>query len=149
MKGLTPALLGQACRIFLTRAYPGGESAVPPGKRPFWDIAPDQPLEPLLAPPVCQPVPAAGGGIRGYAFRLGSCHFPHVKLRVVAEESSGECIFGVDTHDAVRVDPNHPDAARWAELQAANRRLKEEIEHAWSAVGLTTFNDLLRRELEK
>jgi hypothetical protein len=54
----------------------------------------------------------------------------------------------VDTHDQLRLDPRHPDAAGWAQLQAINRELKEKIEHAWEADGLLTFNALLRRELE-
>ena len=58
-------------------------------------------------------------------------------------------VFSVDTHDAVRVEPNHPDAPRWAQLQRANQRLKEQIEHAWAASGLLTFDALLRRDLDK
>jgi hypothetical protein len=88
------------------------------------------------------------GEIRGYAFRLGSTVFPHLKLQVVGQ-SDGELVFSVDTHDQVRVPLGHPDAAAWAQVQAANRKLKEEIEHAWEAAGLLTFNALLRRELEK
>jgi hypothetical protein len=55
----------------------------------------------------------------------------------------------VDTHDAIRLDPGHPDAAGWARLQAANRQLKAQIELAWEDAGLQTFNSLLRRELDK
>ena len=87
-------------------------------------------------------------GIRGYAFRLGSSVFPHLKLQVVGQ-SDEELVFSVDTHDQVRVPANHPDAAGWAQIQTANRKLKEEIERAWEAAGLLTFNALLRRELEK
>jgi hypothetical protein len=32
-------------------------------------------------------------------------------------------------------------------LQVANRKLKEQIERAWEAAGIMTFNGLLRREL--
>jgi hypothetical protein len=136
-------------------AYPEGETSIPATKRAYREIAVEPDLEPWLKPPVCQVLPRLsdlGGtpvaGIRGYAFRLGSCGFPHLKLQVVGN-SDGELVFSVDTHDQVRVPANHPDAAGWAQIQAANRKLKEEIERAWEAAGLLTFNALLRRELQK
>jgi hypothetical protein len=145
MKGLTTAHLGRACRIFLQLTYPEGEHTIPLPRRAFLALAPDQPLEALLVPPWCQVLPAAGGGVRGYAFRLGSAAYPHLKLQVVSQGDG--CIFSVDTHDTVLLEPGHPDAARWAQLQVANRKLKEQIERAWEAAGLMTFNGLLRREL--
>jgi hypothetical protein len=155
LPGLCPESLGQACRIFLTLAYPDGEGSIPVTKRAYLNMAVAQNLEPLLLPPVCQVLPQllgldeiSPGGIRGYAFRLGSSVFPHLKLQVVGQ-SDGELVFSVDTHDQVRVPANHPDAAGWAQIQISNRKLKEEIEHAWEAAGLLTFNALLRRELEK
>ncbi|MHB8736795.1 MAG: hypothetical protein ACYC6M_15945, partial [Terriglobales bacterium] len=128
MRGLTTELLGQASRMFLAVAYPDG--LVPPAKARFLDIQPHDPLEPLLTPPICQALTAPDGTVRKYAFRLGSTGFPHLKLQV-ADCGDDRCVFGVDTHDAISLDPNHPDAPRWAEIQAANRRLKQEIESAW------------------
>ena len=148
MKGLTGALLDRACRTFLVLAYPDGPQTVPPVKQPFLHINPDAPLEPLLAPPVGQALLAPGGGVRGYSFRLGCAHYPHLKLQVVTTDD-GSLVFTVDTHDAVQLQPNHPDLARWRQLQAANRELKTRIERAWEAEGLLTFNGLLRRELER
>jgi hypothetical protein len=155
MPGLCPDLLSQACRIFLGLAYPGEESSIPAAKRAYLRIPGEPDLELLLKPPVCQVLPrlpclgeSPAEGIRGYAFRLGSHVFPHLKLQVVGQ-GDGEVVFSVDTHDQVRVPLGHPDAAAWAQVQAANRQLKEEIEHAWEAAGLLTFNALLRRELQK
>jgi hypothetical protein len=142
MNELTPALLGRACDIFLAHAYPNG--AIPPAKQAYAHIRPDQPLDSLLKPPVCQES-SGEGGTRKYAFRLGSAIFPHVKLQVSCVHG---CVFAVDTHDAIRIDPSDPDAERWGKVQAANRQLKETIERAWEAAGLLTFNALLRRELE-
>jgi hypothetical protein len=144
MTGLTTALLGKACRIFLALAYP--EGCLAPAKQAYFNVRPDQPLEPLLAPPLCQVLPAPQGGVRGYAFRLGCGTFPHMKLRVV--DCGGNLVFAVDTHDAMSLAPSHPDAGRWAEMQVANRRLKQEIERAWEQEGLKTFNELLRDGLE-
>lgn len=148
MKGLTATGFGRACRIFLSHAYPGGEPTVPPAKRAYLHVAADQPLEPLLQPPVCQPTVAADGEVSGYAWRLGCGHFPHLKLRVNRLEGTEECVYSVDTHDAVQVPADHPDADHWNRLKASNSRLKEEIEHAWEGAGLLTFNNLLRRGLD-
>jgi len=148
MTDLPVTLLGQACRTFLALSYPGGTDAVPAIKRPYLDIAPDQPLGPLLMPPVCQELPAPGGGIRGYAFRLGSAAYPYLKLQAVCA-SDGRWVFAVDTHDKVNLPPGSPDAEGMACLQAANRQLKEQIERAWEAEGLLTLNALLRRAVDR
>lgn len=148
MKGLDTTLLSQACRIFLALAYPDGEASIPAPRRAFLQRSPAEPLENWLAPPLCQPI-QGDSGVQGYAWRLGCRHFPHLKLRVTNQDHGESWVFSVDTHDAVRVEPNHADAPRWAQLQQANQRLKEEIERAWEADGLLTFDALLRRDLDK
>ena len=147
MTGLTPMLLGRACRIFLSCAYPDGDATIPPAKAAYLDLAGRETLAPFLAPPLCQPIKDARGNVSGYALRLGSACFPHVKLQVTDCGPEGGPVFTVDTHDALTLDPCHPDAPRWAAIQAANRVLKEKIESAWDAAGLMTFNGLLRRGL--
>jgi hypothetical protein len=148
MRGLTTTLLELACRIFLERAYPHGADTIPPPKNNFLTLNVAQPVESVLAPPVCQPLFRRDGGLRGYALRLGSVLHPHLKLQIVDHDEAG-CVFSVDTHDGFSLDPSHPDAARWKELQTANCRLKEDIERAWEEAGLLTFNGLLRRELAR
>jgi hypothetical protein len=71
-----------------------------------------------------------------------------MKLRVI-DCGQATFIFDVDTHDAMSLDPTHPDAARWSQLQAANRELKQQIEHAWEGEGLKTFHTLLRDGLSQ
>jgi hypothetical protein len=149
MHGLTTALLARASHAFLNLAYPSGPSAIPLGKCAFLNLAPGQPLEPLLVPPLCEVLRTPQGGLRGYAFRLGSATYPNLKLQVVSHDNGDAWIFAVDTHDALHLDANHPDAAGCRKLQTANRQLKEQIEHAWEADGLLTFNGLLRQELAK
>jgi hypothetical protein len=148
MKGLTTALLERACRIFLERAYPEGHDTIPPPKNSFLALDPSQPAASVLVPPVCQPLPRREGGLRGYALRLGSALHPHVKMQIVDHEDAG-CVFSVDTHDGFPSDLSPTDTIRWTEWQAANRRLKEQIERAWEEAGLLTFNGLLRRELAR
>jgi hypothetical protein len=145
MTGLTTALLERACRIFLKHAYPDGLDAIPPPKNRFLALDPAQPAQSALVPPLCQPL-RRRDGLCGYTLRLGSTLYPHLKMQIVDHRDSG-CVFSVDTHDGFPCDPSGPDAARWMELQTANRRLKEQIELAWEEAGLLTFNGLLRREL--
>ena len=147
MKGLNAAFFGRACRTFLQIAYPGGPDTIPPGKSAFLELRADEPLETLLVPPICEVLNRADGRCRGYAFRLGSAGYPHLKLQVISHDAGIHYLFAVDTHDALKLDPEHPDAAGWQKLQIANKELKEQIERAWEKEGLPTFNGLLRHEL--
>lgn len=147
---LTPSILGHACRIFLDAAYPRGPHTIPAPKRVFLHIDSAAPLDNVLQAcgHLCQRLRG------GYAFRIGSETYPHVKLKVelVEADGAGAWIFSVDTHDAFsqhdeRPPPDHPDEVAWMALQAANRVLKEQIEAAWEAAGLSTLNSLLRKSL--
>jgi hypothetical protein len=148
MKGLTTALLERACRIYLERAYPDGPGAIPPPKNRFLALDLAQPVESVLVPPLCQPLWRRDSGLRGYTLRLGSALHPHLKMQIVDHGDDG-WVFSVDTHDGFPCDSSCADAARWRELQTANRQLKERIERAWEEAGLLTFNGLLRRELAR
>ena len=151
---LSTPLLARACRIYLDTAYPGGAPTIPENKRVYARIAADEPVQRYLTPApiaqgICQKV-----ADDCYTFRLGSPRYVNLKMKVhcVAERGVCHCVFSVDTHDAFSKDhvqppPDHPDAAAWMELQAANRELKEKIEAAWTAAGILTHNGLLRAEL--
>jgi hypothetical protein len=149
MKGLTTTHLAQASQIFLAWAYPGGPSSIPPAKSAFVRLLDEPPLESRLVPPLCEVLRRADGSLRGYALRLGSSIYPHLKLQVTSQDGGETWVFAVETHDAFHFDNHHPDAIGWSRLQVANRELKEKIERAWEAAGLLTFNGLLRRELNK
>src|SRR5262245_55644576 len=158
MSSLTTEQLSRACRTFLKLAYPGGEQTIPPKKRAFLNIPADAPLASLLPPApaalgVCQVIKGEGGAPRGYAFRLGSSAFPHLKLQVTEQKGRGLWVFAVDTHDAFprvgNVPPeSHPDFPVWTALQKGNRQLKEAIERAWEEEGLCTFTQLIRLDLD-
>jgi hypothetical protein len=146
MQGLTADLLSQACRTFLALAYAQGN--VPGSKRIYLEVNPSPPLHRFLAPPVCQSLVGPEGQSRGYSIRLGCSWFPHVKLQVI-ECGAGSCVFSVDTHDAMEIAADHPDALGVAALQGANRHLKQKIERAWEAEGLRTFHSVLRDGLDE
>jgi hypothetical protein len=150
MQGLTTGLLRQACRTFLELAYPEGESTIPPKRRPFFSISADQPLAGLLDnKETCELLRTPEGRLRGYAFRLGSAHFPYLKMLVIDQDPQVGCVFAVDTHDTLRCSLTPEEAMAWDKLQVENRRLKERIESAWEKQGLLTFHTLLRRGLKK
>jgi hypothetical protein len=150
MHGLTTEVLRQACRTFLDLAYPGGESTIPPKRRLYGAISPDQGLAPFLEMrETCEKLLTPEGHLRGYAFRFGSARFPHLKMQVIDQGPGTGCVFAVDTHDVLRCALSADEAETWAELQAENRRLKERIEAAWEKQGLLTFNALLRRGLTR
>jgi hypothetical protein len=158
MSELTSEQLGRACRLFMELAYPEGECMIPPKKRPYFHLAADAQLADYLPP-----APSAAGiaqnvtvkeGQRGYEFRLGSAHFPHLKLRVHSVEHRGKTlwVYAVDTHDAFSRNnysppDDHPDAAAWRTLQEKNATLKALIEVALEAAGYMTFKRLLRMDL--
>lgn len=159
MMTLTTDTLVQACRIFFSLAYPDGEATVPGSKSECLKLPPGQSVTdptPLqhLPPGLLEVQWNTDGSLGGYALRLGCRHFPHLKLRAHRRVESGReyWLFTVDTHDAFsrnehRPPPDHPDAPAWMALQKANADLKVQIERAWEAAGLETFNSLLRASL--
>jgi len=160
MAAVTTAQLARACRTFMARAYPGGAATIPAKKRIYFELPLDRPAADFLPPApnaegIVQVLSPEGGG-NGWAFRLGSAHFPHLKLKLqlVDHEGRTQCVFMVDTHDAFSKNnpqppADHPDAPAWLALQHQNRQLKEEIERDLEAEGLMTFNSLLRSALPK
>ena len=158
MQRLTTDLMGQACRIFLSLAYPEGEGegegegtgVIPSTKRPFLGLLPGLAMIDFIEtdPAIrgcCQLTAKSGSGV-GMLVRLGCCHYPHLKLKVQLFSSAGEevWLFSVDTHDAFSATnllppAGHPDALGWMAIQTANRVLKEKIEAAWEAAGLADF----------
>ncbi len=156
MSQLTCEQLSRVCRLFMDLAYPDGVDMVPPKKRPYYHLAPDADLAAYLPPApqatgVCEELSSKKDGPRGYEFRLGSAHFPHLKLRVHEVDHRGQTVwvYSVDTHDAFsrsNYSPpdEHPDAAAWRVLQDKNALLKRRIEEAFEAAGFMTFKGLLR-----
>jgi hypothetical protein len=161
MHPLSTDLVSQACRIFFSLAYPGGEDAVPEKKRHLLHLPPgllmlDFVEAVCFAPDCCQVIRAKSGGDRALLLRLGCCHYPNLKLKtqIIEDGRESEWLFSVDTHDAFSstsfLPPaDHRDAARWRMMQADNCALKQKIEAAWEEAGLLTFNALLRRDLPK
>jgi len=151
MTPLDSELVGKACRVFMTLAYPKGESSIPARKLPYFAIGPSAPLADLLPPAekatgIAREVTGPKGELSGYEFRLGSSHFAHLKLRVqwVDNQHGPSWIFMVDTHDHFPRLDTDANEAEWRQLQQLNRQMKEQIEAALEQAGVTTPNKLLR-----
>ena len=82
--------------------------------------------------------------VHRYVLRLGNERYPHMKL--VLEESIivEEYVFGVDTHDDLRVDPKAPDYEQWTRVREHNRDLKLVIEQDWKREGVPVLSDIKR-----
>ncbi len=80
--------------------------------------------------------------VHRYVLRLGNERYPHMKL--VLEESIlvEQYVFGVDTHDDLKVDPDAPDFERWTRVREHNRDLKLVIEQDWKREGVPVLSDI-------
>ncbi len=159
MVGLTTELMTKACRIFFSLAYPNGSAQIPEDKLILLELPPGQLLTEYHA---TSPLPRSlfrvlhdnNGNEAGAELRLGRPGFPHLKMKVQKVQHSPEVmwVFSVDTHDKFSDEhylppADHPDADAWHELQQTNAALKNQIEHAWEAAGLLTFNAVLKLDL--
>lgn len=154
MIALSTSLLARACRIFMDAAYPDGPRGIPAKKQPYYNLPADAPLADYLPPVeravgVVRALQSPKGEVHAFEFRLGSAHFPHLKLRVqqVRNHADENWVFMVDTHDHFpRVDLGADEEA-WRQLQQTNRALKERIEASLEQEGFMTPNKLLRVDL--
>lgn len=157
VEALTTPDLAQACRIFMGLAYPDGPESIPERRRPYHDPDSDAPIETYLPPAplstgIVQDLSMLKGGIPGYEFRLGSTHYPHLKLRIQRVEFHHRdvWVYSVDTHDhfhQAAKDVNPEDAEAWRRLVEQNRALKHRIEEALALAGFLTPKSLLRLDL--
>ncbi len=154
---LTTSDLASACRIFMDLAYPDGPGTIPEFKLPYYEMTAERSLVEFLPPApqsvgVTRTLSRNAGGMFGYEFRLGSTHYPHLKLRVQAMDlRDGEAwVFSVDTHDgfcAVTANLSPEDAQAWRTLVEQNRALKHAIERALAEAGYLTPIAILRIDL--
>lgn len=84
--------------------------------------------------------------LRAYALRLGSGHYPHMKLLLRECYYENNFAFSVDRHDEFAFEVgDHLDA--WRALQQRNYALKRKIEDAWYRQGIPTPRTLREKLL--
>jgi hypothetical protein len=142
-------VLRQAVDIYMALAYPGVEPPEVVRRRLVWEdgLGAEALLNKL-------PFERASKGktpeTAVYALRLGNTLYPHMKLQIQPWANSAGFMLSVNTHDQVlSIDPGASDMAAFRELQAANQRLKEEVEQAWDDAGLPTFLRYLREYIQQ
>jgi hypothetical protein len=141
----------------MTLAYPGGISTIPASKHAYFNMVSDRAIEEYLPPSAmanatCQDLTKRSGGLAGYEFRLGSGHYPHLKLRVQLVDCHAQklWVYSVDTHDGFHHATqflNDEEAAAWRTLVDHNRALKHQIDEALGKAGFITPVRLLRIDL--
>jgi hypothetical protein len=137
--GLRIDLLRCAAEIYVKFAYPTGNVPEVVARRMNWrsDCTADLLLK---GPPFEKAGKAPGRPSAIYALRLGNHRYPHMKLQIEAWPNDAGFLLSVNTHDQVTgIDLSAVDAEAFRDLQAENKRLKEEIEADWDLAGLPTF----------
>lgn len=142
-------ILHQAIDLYLQVAYPTGVPQAVAQHISTVQALPETGEVPLDM--LERSVPDAASS---FALRLGQPLYPHMKL-VVDPIPKGTCrgqdfLMRVDVHDLhLHAPPGSPDAAWLAGLRQSNKELKEKIEAAWTAVGLPSFKEFLRQQLDE
>lgn len=141
----------------MSLAYPDGAASIPASKRCYHELPADSTIADYLPPAakstsICQDLAKRAGGLVGYEFRLGSEHYPHLKLRVQLVDCHEHklWVYSVDTHDGFHHATqflNDEEAAAWRALVDRNRALKHQIEDALGKAGFITPVRLLRIDL--
>ena len=142
LERLRPTHVREAVGIYLEHAWPGDK----PGKPRLTpkDLEDAQTLEELSGL-FERRASDEDEACERLTLRLGNYRYPFMKFVVEEYLVAEEYFFAVDTHDDLRITPDMPDYAGWCELCVFNRELKAEIESAWRAAGLPTYEHL--REL--
>lgn len=146
---VTSELLKQAIDMYLAIAYPQGgwsesvaeRARLPEGLRGAALLS-DARFERV---PAEAPVEAA----TRFNLRLGNAGYLHMKLGIDRVSDSDEYVLVVDTHDKHFSEMvQEKERQEYRDLLANNQRLHDEIQNAWSAAGLPTFERYLRSRLE-
>jgi hypothetical protein len=141
-------MLRQALAGFLEHAYASGK--IPESRRKYAAVVDAGSLDEFLAQVGAETLePSTPSAPGGFALRVGCEWYSHLKLTVRPFDWDVGFVFGVDTHDALRVPPNSPEEPAIRALQQRNRELAERIERTWTEHGLPTQAAALRAFLHR
>ncbi|MCX7935888.1 MAG: response regulator, partial [Planctomycetota bacterium] len=87
--------------------------------------------------------------LASYVLRLGSQHYPHMKMALWEAYFHGEYVFAVDRHDGFDFHASAEDLKAWFAIKAKNYLLKKKIEDAWYEAGLPTLRRLKEERLSR
>ena len=137
--------LRQAVRIYLARAYPDGSPPAAVIER--LECLERSDITSALACACVEAEDGCDGPAGRFALRLGSADYPHARLMLERCSGCQDFVFSVDTHDShflfgAEVSPE--TRQRFEAIQEKNRRFKADVERAWTAAGLPTFERFIR-----
>lgn len=82
-----------------------------------------------------------------YKLRMGNPFYPHMRL-IIERAPDGGYLFRVDTHDRHCAPPTKSrDYASFCKLMERNQLVAQQIEAAWAAAGIRTFQGYLKGDL--
>jgi CheY-like chemotaxis protein len=84
-----------------------------------------------------------------FSYRLGSQHYPHMKLAIWEAYYEGEFIFAVDRHDGFDFDKTGPDYDSWLGIKSHNHQAKVAIEDAWYQEKIPTLRRLKEERMSQ
>lgn len=83
----------------------------------------------------------------GYKLRMGNPFYPHMRL-IIESAPDGGYLFRVDTHDRhCAPPPKSRDYTSFCKLMERNQLVAQQIEAAWAAAGIPTFQGYLKGDL--
>jgi hypothetical protein len=133
-------MLRRAIKLFVQYAYCDG--VLPDAlQQRLTALETDRPLPELLDnPPFEHYLSESPFRCTVYAIKLGSTHYPHLKMEIRPFPNDLGFFFWVDTHDQFGAfDEKMRGYADWCKLGQRNRELKQTIESAWAEHHLPTF----------
>lgn len=146
---VTSELLSRAIDIYLAIAYPQGgysDSVVERAR-----LGQGLRGQPLLGDPRFERLPAdvTVAAAQRFNLRLGNALYLHMKLGIDRVSESDQYVLVVDTHDKHFSEMvQEKEREMYRDLLTHNQRVHDEIEKAWGAAGLPTFERYLRSRLE-
>ena len=85
-----------------------------------------------------------------YSMRLGTRHYPHMKLRIEPSPDGSRYLFRADSHDRhVCPPPTSAEHTAFRDLMEKNQKVVEAVETAWADAGVPTFKTYLREDLAR
>jgi len=140
-----PATVLKAFDLYLKHAFPGGVAPAAVNKR----IETLKASKPALFESATWERDAPTDTTR-YSLRLGNATYPHMKLVIERSPDGEKYLLRADTHDKhISVPAGSPEHAAFAQLMKRNQEIAAAIEAEWTAAGLPTFKQYLRKDLER
>ena len=97
-----------------------------------------------------EPADSTPQTMRWASFRFGNMFYPNMKLRISRIPNSDDCVFSVDSHDAIlQAKPGSDDYVMLEELKSENAKLVKIITEDWDKASLPTERNYMRSKIQQ